>query len=85
MEILFYTRFELSSIQSDLDKLNPTKIRALEREVSDKGLVILKSTIGTNGAQNSLLVGNNVSSARSFREIVSDLDLPYVEKETYAR
>jgi len=85
---MIYYRFKLdTSSEKNRRKINPTKARALEKMLKDRKLVTISSSTGTNGARDSLIIGANTiggGSLTNIQEIISDLDLPYVHKESYS-
>ena len=86
---MIYYRFQLdTSSEENRKKINPTKARALENMLKKEQFSVLNSSIGTNGTPDSLLVSintpHNFLNLECFNRIISDLDLPYVWKESYS-
>ncbi len=85
-DYMLYTRFELGRLaREDKEKITPTKAKILEQKLLEAGLILLKSSCGTNGAQDNLIVGGNYRKIprEIFENLVYELDLPYFERESY--
>ncbi len=81
-----YIRFELSQKKKDLRKVNPVRMEMLEEKLL--AFIVLKSLTETNGAPDSLIIGginpiNKDLSVQTISNFMSNVDLPYSEKESY--
>ncbi|MBT4135947.1 hypothetical protein HOD75_01115 [archaeon] len=82
---MIYHRFQLNS-KGNKKKITPTKAGALEKALVGQNYVFLGSSTGTNGARDSFLAGapSDDHTVEWVKHIISELDLPYVYRDTYS-